>query len=164
MDDDFVGDDSDVASVRDMWLIWTADLLQRGFFLSSSTAPVKKLHCDHDAISERIHLKWLSAKLFNKISCPSKPALLEICPLKFVFILVLSDALFKCMQRMGALSSLLYLFCKWREINMPYKYLSPQHFISPLVIERVQVSVEEEYFLINFMLWVNTQHFLSRWN
>lgn len=110
MDDDFVGDDSDVASVRDMWLIWTADLLQRGFFLSSSTAPVKKLHCDHDAISERIHLKWLSAKLFNKISCPSKPALLEICPLKFVFILVLSDALFKCMADV----------CKEWEHFLPY--------------------------------------------
>lgn len=81
MDDDFVGDDIDAASIRELWLIWTADLLQRGFF-RSSTAPVKKLHCDQDAISERIHFKWLSAKLLSKISCPSKTCIIGNMPAK----------------------------------------------------------------------------------
>lgn len=110
MDDDFVGDDIDAASVRELWLIWTADLLQRGFF-RSSTAPVKKLHCDQDAISERIHLNGCQPNSSAKFLVRQKPALLEICLRKFVFIRVLSNYLIqmygRCMQRIGAL----FLLC-----------------------------------------------------
>lgn len=104
MDDDFVGDDTDAASVRDLWLIWTAVLLQRGFFLSSSTTTVKKLHCDWDAISECMHsLRMAGSQTPQQNFLSIRTFIIGNMPGKICFKSVLSNALNqtfgRCMQR-----------------------------------------------------------------
>lgn len=110
MDDDFVGDDIDAASIRELWLIWTADLLQRGFFHhqqpQSRNCIVTKMQ-----LVNAFTLNGCQPNSSAKFLVRQKPALLEICLRKFVFICVLSNSLIqmygRCMQRIGAL----FLLC-----------------------------------------------------
>lgn len=110
MDDDFVGDDIDAASIRELWLIGQQTSYKEAFFdhqqPQSRNCIVTKMQ-----LVNAFTLNGCQPNSSAKFLVRQKPALSEICLRKFVFICVLSNSLIqmygRCMQRIGAL----FLLC-----------------------------------------------------